>query len=101
LRHPAPVAKEIATLDHLTEGRLIFGVGIGGEFPKEYEVCGVPLKQRGARLAESIDVLRKLWTGQPATHQGPFFSFSDVQMLPLRGRKEARRSGLAAAPTRR
>src|SRR5262249_1733524 len=42
LRHPAPVAKQIATLDHLTDGRLVFGVGIGGEFPKEYESCGVP-----------------------------------------------------------
>ncbi|HXC37674.1 MAG TPA: LLM class flavin-dependent oxidoreductase, partial [Burkholderiales bacterium] len=82
LRHPAPVAKEISTLDHLTEGRLIFGVGVGGEFPKEYEVCGVPLKQRGARLGESIEVMRKLWSGRPATHQGPFFSFSDVQMQP-------------------
>jgi len=82
LRHPAPVAKEISTLDHLTEGRLIFGVGVGGEFPKEYEVCGVPLKQRGARLGESIEVMRKLWSGQPATHQGQFFNFSDVQMLP-------------------
>src|SRR5262245_38732007 len=37
LRHPSTVAKQISTLDHLTEGRLIFGVGIGGEFPKDYE----------------------------------------------------------------
>jgi alkanesulfonate monooxygenase SsuD/methylene tetrahydromethanopterin reductase-like flavin-dependent oxidoreductase (luciferase family) len=44
LRHPVPVAKMVATLDHLSEGRLIFGVGIGGEFAKEYEACGVPVK---------------------------------------------------------
>src|SRR6201984_1399373 len=60
LRSPAPVAKQVATLDHLTEGRLIFGVGVGGEFPKEYEVCGVPLKERGARLSEAIRMMRKL-----------------------------------------
>src|SRR5438045_6610589 len=54
LRHPAPVAKQVATLDLLTEGRLIFAVGVGGEFPKEYEVCGVPLNERGARLSEAI-----------------------------------------------
>src|SRR5206468_6148345 len=54
LRHPVPVAKEVATLDHLSEGRLIFGVGIGGEFPREYQACDVPLKQRGARLSEAI-----------------------------------------------
>ena len=54
LRHPAPVAKQVATLDHMTEGRLIFGVGVGGEFPKEYEVCGVPHGERGARLGEGM-----------------------------------------------
>lgn len=82
LRHPAPVAKEVATLDHLSEGRLIFGVGVGGEFPKEYEACGVPIGERGARLSESIAVLRKLWTGDAVSHRGRFFSFEGVQMLP-------------------
>src|SRR5436305_2003042 len=70
LRPPAPVAKQVATLDHLTEGRLIFGVGVGGEFPKEYEVCGVPRNERGARLTEAVEIMRKLWTGTPATHPG-------------------------------
>src|SRR5690606_5707434 len=65
-----------------TEGRFIFGVGVGGEFPKEYEACGVPLGERGARLTESIEVLRKLWTGEPATHHGTFFHFDDVPMRP-------------------
>ncbi len=83
LRHPAPVAKQVATLDHLTEGRLIFGVGVGGEFPKEYEVCGVPHNERGARLAEGVDVLRKLWTGEKVSHTGKFYGgFTDVAMHP-------------------
>jgi probable F420-dependent oxidoreductase len=83
LRHPAPVAKQVATLDHLTEGRLIFGVGVGGEFPKEYEVCGVPREQRGARLAEGVAVLRKLWSGEPVSHSGRFYGpFTDVPMRP-------------------
>jgi probable F420-dependent oxidoreductase len=83
LRHPAPVAKQIATLDHLTEGRFIFGVGVGGEFPKEYEVCGVPRNERGARLAEGVAVLRKLWTGEPVSHSGRFYGpFTDVTMRP-------------------
>ena len=82
LRHPTPVAKQVSTLDHLTEGRFIFGVGVGGEFPKEYEACGVPIGERGARLSESITVLRKLWTGEPARHDGRFFNFENVPMQP-------------------
>jgi probable F420-dependent oxidoreductase len=83
LRHPTPVAKMVATLDHLTEGRLIFGVGVGGEFPKEYEACGVPRNERGARLAECVTVLRKFWSGEPVSHHGRFYGpFTDVPMRP-------------------
>jgi probable F420-dependent oxidoreductase len=82
LRHPTPVAKEIATLDHLTGGRFIFGVGIGGEFPREYEGCGVPIKERGPRLGEGIEVIRKLWTGEKVSHDGRFYNFKDVKMTP-------------------
>ena len=83
LRHPGPVAKQVSTLDHLTEGRLIFGVGVGGEFPKEYELCGVPHNERGARLAEGVAVLRKLWSGEKVSHEGRFYGpFSDVAMQP-------------------
>jgi probable F420-dependent oxidoreductase len=82
LRHPTPVAKQVSTLDHLTEGRFIFGVGVGGEFPKEYEACGVPIGERGARLSESLAVMRKLWSGEPASHKGRFFQFEDVTMQP-------------------
>jgi probable F420-dependent oxidoreductase len=82
LRHPAPVAKQVSTLDHLTEGRFIFGVGVGGEFPKEYELCGVPITERGARLSEGMKVLRKLWSGEAASHDSPFYKFDDIPMQP-------------------
>jgi probable F420-dependent oxidoreductase len=82
LRHPTPVAKQVSTLDHLTEGRFIFGVGVGGEFHKEFEACGVPVAERGARLDESIAVMRKLWSGKPASHDGRFFSFEGITMQP-------------------
>lgn len=82
LRHPAGVAKQVATLDLLSSGRVIFGVGVGGEFPGEFALSGVPVKERGARLSESIKVLRKLWSGEPVENAGKFYSFPEVQMLP-------------------
>lgn len=82
LRHPTPVAKQVATLDHLTGGRLVFGVGLGGEFPIEYEACQVPVAERGARLSESIPLLKRLWTGEPVRAQGRFYRFPEVRLLP-------------------
>jgi probable F420-dependent oxidoreductase len=82
LRHPGPVAKQVATLDHLCEGRLIFGVGVGGEFPLEFALSGVPVAERGARLTEGIAVLRKLWRGEPVAHDGKFYPFPEVCMQP-------------------
>jgi probable F420-dependent oxidoreductase len=82
LRHPVPVAKQVATLDRLVEGRFDFGVGVGGEFANEYKACGVPIAERGARLSESIELLRKLWSGESVTHEGRFFPVRDVRMLP-------------------
>jgi len=82
LRQPALVAKQVASLDHLTDGRFVFGVGVGGEFPKEYELAGVPRNERGARLTESVELIRKLWTGEKVSHKGRFFSFDDIAMTP-------------------
>jgi len=83
LRHPVPVAKMVATLDHLSEGRLIFGVGIGGEFAKEYEACGVPVKERGARLSEAIPLLRSLLRGETVDHKGRYYpGFSGMALQP-------------------
>ena len=82
LRHPAGVAKQVATLDLLSSGRVIFGVGVGGEFPNEFALSGVPVKERGARLSEGIEVIRKLWSNKPVANAGKFYSFPEVQMLP-------------------
>lgn len=89
LRHPTPVAKQAATLDLISGGRFIMGLGVGGEFPGEFAAAGVPHRERGARLDEGIAVLRKLWTGEPVCHEGRFFSFPETQMLP----KPARAGG--------
>jgi probable F420-dependent oxidoreductase len=82
LRPPAVTAKVTATLDVLSGGRLIFGVGVGGENPKEFEACGVPHAERGARVSEAIDVVRTLWRDTPATFKGRFSSFEGVSIDP-------------------
>lgn len=82
LRSPAVAAKMTATLDVLSGGRLIFGVGVGGENPKEFELCGVPHKERGARVTEAIDVVRTLWRDTPASYQGRFTRFEAVSIDP-------------------
>jgi len=83
LRNPVTVAKVVATVDRLIgEGHFIFGIGVGGEFPAEYEACGVPVKERGGRTNESIEIMRRLWTGEPVEHRGKYFSFGKITMLP-------------------
>src|SRR4029453_8372953 len=67
LRAPAVAAKITATLDVLSGGRLVFGVGVGGENPKEFELCGVPHQERGARVPEGFDVVRPFWRDPAAT----------------------------------
>jgi len=83
LRHPTTVAKVVATVDRLMgAGHFIFGVGVGGEFPPEYEACGVPVKQRGGRANEGIEVIKRLWSGEPVEHRGKYFSFGKITMQP-------------------
>jgi len=82
LRPAAIAAKASATLDALSGGRLIFGVGVGGENPKEFELCGVPHRERGARVTEGIDAVRTLWRDSPATFTGRFTSFEGVSIDP-------------------
>lgn len=82
LRRPAVAAKITSTLDALSGGRLIFGVGVGGENPKEFEACGVPHNERGARVSEGIEVVRALWRDSPASFKGRFSQFEAVSIDP-------------------
>jgi probable F420-dependent oxidoreductase len=82
LRAPAVAAKQAATLDVLSGGRLVFGVGVGGENPKEFELCGIPHKERGARVNEGIDAVRTLWRDTPASFHGRFTRFESVSIDP-------------------
>ncbi|HXG22723.1 MAG TPA: LLM class flavin-dependent oxidoreductase [Methylomirabilota bacterium] len=78
----ALVAKMGAALDVASGGRYNFGVGIGGEFPKEFEACGVPVNQRGARTNEALEVITKLWTEKNVTFDGKFTKLNGVSIEP-------------------
>jgi probable F420-dependent oxidoreductase len=82
LRHPVLVARQLADIARLAPGRLIFGVGVGGENPKEFEACGIPHTERGARVTEGIDVVRTLWRDTPASFKGRFTEFAGVSIDP-------------------
>jgi probable F420-dependent oxidoreductase len=79
---PAIVAKQIADLDRATNGRIILGVGVGGEYPQEFRACGVPVAERGRRADEAIALLRRLWSAQEVSHDGPFYPMTDVRVHP-------------------
>jgi probable F420-dependent oxidoreductase len=82
LRHPTTTAKVVSTLDVLSGGRLLFGIGVGGEFPPEFEASGVPVNERGSRTDEAIGILRKLWSQDGVAHEGKHFRFGPISMDP-------------------
>ncbi len=66
LRHPLPLAKELATLQNLSNGRLILGAGVGW-LEAEFDALGVPFKQRGRRMDEGIAMMKAVWSDDPVT----------------------------------
>jgi probable F420-dependent oxidoreductase len=79
---PLLLAKQAAEVDRFSGGRVVLGVGVGGEYPKEFAAVQVPREERGARADESIAVLRRLWTGDAIEHHGRFFPMEGVKIHP-------------------
>lgn len=79
---PALLAKQVASLDTISGGRFSLGIGVGGEFAKEFEACGVPINERGARTNESLEVMQKLWTEDDVHFDGRFTTLSGVTLAP-------------------
>jgi probable F420-dependent oxidoreductase len=80
-RQPALLAKELASLDRLTGGRLIVGVGLGADTPAA-AALGFPTDRRARRLAEGVQVMRALWTQAQASHAGELYRFEGVRVEP-------------------
>jgi probable F420-dependent oxidoreductase len=86
LYHPLEVAEAVASLDQLSGGRVIFGVGTGYR-PYEADAVGVPFDRRVSRLTESIEILRRAWTEQRVSFHGKHFAFDDVAVVPKPAQK--------------
>jgi probable F420-dependent oxidoreductase len=80
-RNPVVLAKEVATLDVLSGGRMMLGVGAGW-LEEEFRAIGVPFADRGSRVDEYIGAMRALWSQEVASFDGEFVSFKDVYMRP-------------------
>ena len=81
LSHPLRLAEDVATLDHLSKGRLDFGVGRSG-LPSQYAGFNIPLEESQARFNETLEVILKAWREDRFTHQGKYFQFHDVCAVP-------------------
>jgi probable F420-dependent oxidoreductase len=80
--HPLQIAESVATLDRVSGGRVILGVGIGYR-PYEYEPFDVPYHHRGARMEEALEILPQAWTGKPFSYEGRHFRFQDAAVFPV------------------
>lgn len=81
-RNPVVAAKELATIDYLSGGRLLPAVGVGVEIPKEFEASGVPFTERGRRTDEAIAILRRLWLEDEVTFHGEFYRLDRITIYP-------------------
>jgi probable F420-dependent oxidoreductase len=80
-RHPVLAAKMLATLDHLSGGRVILGAGVGW-MREEIELLGAPFDRRGAWSDEAIRIMRACWQDERSSYRGEFFSFGDIGVFP-------------------
>ena len=81
--HPLMLARMTATLDAASSGRLTLGIGIGGEYPAEFENSGLRVNQRGRRTDECLEVMRRLWAGDQVSFSGRHFQLEDAMLNPL------------------
>jgi probable F420-dependent oxidoreductase len=79
---PALLAKQVAMLDIVSQGRFTLGIGVGGEFPKEFDAVGVPVTERGARTNEALEVIDRLLTERDVSFDGRFTTLDEVTLSP-------------------
>jgi alkanesulfonate monooxygenase SsuD/methylene tetrahydromethanopterin reductase-like flavin-dependent oxidoreductase (luciferase family) len=81
LNHPLRIAEEIATLDHISEGRLEFGIGRSG-VARSYDSYGIAYGESQARFREALEIIREAWKGEPFSYEGEFYRFQNTTVAP-------------------
>lgn len=81
LNHPLRIAEEVATVDHISEGRFEFGVGRSGVV-RTYDVYGVAYAESQARFREALEIIRRAWTGEPFSYEGQFYRVDNATVVP-------------------
>jgi len=81
LNHPLRIAEEVATVDHISEGRFEFGIGRSGVV-RTYDIYGVPYAESQARFREALEIIREGWKGEPFSYEGQFYRVQDATVVP-------------------
>src|SRR5262249_45488496 len=81
LNHPLRIAEEVATVDHISEGRFEFGIGRSGVV-RSYDAYGVPYAESQARFREALAIIRQAWTGEPFSYEGEFYRVDKATVTP-------------------
>ena len=81
LHNPLRIAEEVATVDHLSQGRFEFGIGRSGS-PRAYDVFGIPYPESQARFAEALEIIREAWKGKPFSYRGTYYRFENATVAP-------------------
>src|SRR5213594_837361 len=81
LNHPLRIAEEVATLDHISEGRLEFGIGRSG-VARSYDIYGIAYGESQARFREALEIIRQAWKGEPFNYEGEFYRFQGATVAP-------------------
>ncbi len=100
-RNPVVLAKQLATLGRMSGGRLLPAFGLGAVDPIEQQAFGVERSERAKIFNESLDVMKKCWTGEPFDHHGDYFNYEGVRVLPAPKRMDVWLGGIAPSELKR
>jgi len=82
LNNPLRIAEEVATIDHIAQGRFDFGIGRSA-FPRSYDIYGIPYSESRGRFEEALEIILEAWKGEPFSYNGEYFQFENANISPV------------------